>query len=367
MSPHVSDGLCLVTLSHPRNIWAQNCFPYFMVHTRATSALFGILLLSAQIASNAETKSRPKQPTRKVDPGIALEKVNDANDTTSLGAGSSGVRVIRAQILLDRARFSPGEIDGSFGADLEIAVKGYRERHNLKATGTIDKELWDLLNEQAEDLLAFYTVTRQDLRDSLVTIPKDIQEQEKLKRMGYQTADERMAEKFHLSPALLRELNPKKTFSTPGEELLVPRLRPDGMSRAAKVVVSKSKRTVTAISATGIVLGQYPATMGGSHDPLPIGPWKITVVQPFPIFYYSPERFWNAKQEAPKAQLPPGPNNPAGTVWIGLSKPHYGIHGGPEPGTVRRSESHGCIRLTNWDASSLAKMVRQGTPAILEE
>ena len=338
-----------------------------MCHIRAPLAVFGILLLFTQIASNADAKARPKERTRKVDPGIALEKVNDATDTTSLGAGSSGVRVIRAQILLDRARFSPGEIDGSFGPDLEIAVKGYRERHNLKPTGTIDKELWDLLNVQTEDLLAFYTVTPQDLRDSLVTIPKDIQEQEKLERMGYQTADERMAEKFHLSPALLRELNPKKTFSTPGEELLVPRLRPYGVSRAAKVVVSKSKRTVTAISVTGIVLGQYPATIGGPHDPLPIGPWKITVVQPFPIFYYSPERFWNAKQEAPKAQLPPGPNNPAGSVWIGLSKPHYGIHGGPEPGTVRRSESYGCIRLTNWDASSLAKMVRQGTPAILEE
>ena len=136
-----------------------------MVFIRATLA---VLLLSAQIASSADTKSRSKQRTRAVDPAIALEKVNDATDTSSLSAGSSGVRVIRAQILFDRARFSPGEIDGSFGPDLEIAVKGYRERHNLKATATIDKELWDLLNEDTEDLLAFYTVTPQDLRDSLL-------------------------------------------------------------------------------------------------------------------------------------------------------------------------------------------------------
>jgi len=338
-----------------------------MLQIRAISLAVAILLPFAQNPIAAETKSRSKQRSRIPNPAIALEKVNDSTDSSSLNPGAAGVRVIRAQILLDRARYSPGEIDGSFGPDLEIAVKGYQERHKLKSTGIVDKELWDLLNEDTEDLLTFYTVKLQDLRDPLVTIPNGAQEQAKLKRMGFQTADERIAEQFHLSPTLLRELNPAKTFKTAGEELLVPSLRPDAIARAAKVMVSKSKRTVTAIAANGTVLGQYPATMGGPHDPLPIGTWKITVVQPFPVFYYSPERFWNAKQDGPKAQLPPGPNNPAGTVWIGLSKPHYGIHGGPEPGTVRRSESYGCIRLTNWDASSLAKMVRQGTPAILEE
>ena len=185
--------------------------------------------------------------------------------------------------------------------------------------------------------------------------------------MGFQTDEERMSEKFHLAPKLLTDLNPGKKFDKAGEEILVPSVQRDVAGRAAKVVVSKSKRTVTALAANGHVLGQYPATIGGPHDPLPIGSWKITVVQPNPVFYYNPERFWNAKQDSPKAQLPPGPNNPAGVVWIGLSKPHYGIHGSPEPGTVRRTQSYGCIRLTNWDAADLAKMVRQGTPAILEE
>jgi lipoprotein-anchoring transpeptidase ErfK/SrfK len=296
-----------------------------------------------------------------------LEKINDASNTATLAPGASGVPVIRAQILLDRAHFSPGEIDGRFGPDLEIAVKGYRDRHKLKPSGMVDKELWDLLNADGEDLLTAYTITAQDLRDPLVTIPKDTQEQAKLKRMGYETDAERIAEKFHLSPQLLKDLNPNKKFDKAGEEILVPRLRPSPAARAAKVVVSKSKRTVTAIAPNGTVLAQYPATMGGPHDPLPIGNWRITVVRPNPIFYYNPERFWNAKQDNPKAQLPPGPNNPAGTVWLGLSKPHYGIHGSPEPGTVRRAESYGCIRLTNWDASDLARMVRVGTPAILEE
>jgi len=290
-----------------------------------------------------------------------------ALDSPALAPGAAGQAVTRAQVLLDRAGFSPGEIDGRFGPDLQIAVKGYRERHQLKPSGNIDQEVWDLLNADTAEILVPYTIVARDLRDPLVKIPKDVQEQARLKRMGYESAAERMAEKFHLSPKLLQDLNPGKKFDKAGEEIRVPNLRPAVPARAAKVVVSKSKRTVTALAANGTVLAQYPATMGGPHDPLPIGSWKITVVRPDPIFYYNPERFWNAKQDKPKAQLPPGPNNPAGTVWIGLSKPHYGIHGGPEPGTVRRSESYGCIRLTNWDAASLARMVRVGTPAILEE
>jgi len=329
-----------------------------------------IVAASLQSGSSAlawDKHPRPKVPTRVVNPANAMEKVNDASDVSNVIPGSSGVRVLRAQILMDRARFSPGEIDGRFGPDLEIAVKGFQERHQLKPTGIVDGEMWSLLSKDTDDLLINYTITSQDIRDPLVAIPTDVQEQAKLKRMGYQTADERVAELFHISPQLLIELNPDKKFSTVGEEILVPRLTRAPATRAARVVVSKSKRTVTALAGNGTVLAQYPATMGGPHDPLPIGSWKIATVQPNPVFYYNPERFWSAKQDGSKAQLPPGPNNPAGTVWMGLSKRHYGIHGSPEPGTVRRTESFGCIRLTNWDASDLSKMVRVGTPAILEE
>jgi lipoprotein-anchoring transpeptidase ErfK/SrfK len=194
-----------------------------------------------------------------------------------------------------------------------------------------------------------------------------VSEQAKLKRLGFQSNEERLGEKFHCAPQLLLDLNPEKKFDVAGEEILVPNIGRTSTIRAARVIVSKSKRTVTAINPGGKVIAQYPATMGGVHDPLPIGSWKITVVQPNPVFYYNPKRFWNAAQDSPQAQIPPGPNNPAGTVWIGLSKPHYGIHGSPEPGSVRRTESYGCIRLTNWDASDLARMVRVGTPVLLEE
>jgi lipoprotein-anchoring transpeptidase ErfK/SrfK len=296
-----------------------------------------------------------------------LQKVNDPSDITPLSSGATGARVIRAQILLDRARFSPGEIDGKFGPDLEIAVKGFQEKHQLNPSGLIDEATWQQLNSGATDLLVTYVITQEDLREPLVKIPKEVIRQSKLKRMGYESAAERMAEKFHLSPKLLAELNPDATFDAPGQQILVPRVEREPGAPAAKVVVSKSKRTVAVITADGALFAQYPAVIGGPHDPLPIGSWKVTVVQPNPTFYYNPERFWNVKKDHPKAKLPPGPNNPVGTVWIGLSKPHYGIHGSPEPGAIRRTESYGCIRLTNWDATDLAQMLEVGTPAILEE
>jgi lipoprotein-anchoring transpeptidase ErfK/SrfK len=136
---------------------------------------------------------------------------------------------------------------------------------------------------------------------------------------------------------------------------------------ASRVVVSKSKRTVIAYGAGGQELAQYPATIGGTHDPLPIGDWTITSVLHYPWFNYDPDLFWNADPKKATAILPPGPRNPAGAAWIGLSKEHYGIHGTPDPGHIRHGESAGCIRLTNWDVESLSHMVRRGVPVVLEE
>ena len=346
--------------------WAEDCTPACrMLFSRSITVPLALLIIVDWGVCAPAVNRKVSQ--RVVNPANALEKINDRSDTRDLASGASGTLVIRAQVLMDRARFSPGEIDGRFGPDLEVAVRGYRERHQLKPSGVIDAEMWALLNEDTEDLLTMYTITAADVRQPLVTLPKGVEEQAKLKRMGYATRAEQLAEKFHLSVALLEQLNPGLKFDQAGQEILVPRVERAAAGRAAKVVVSKSKRTVTALAADGKVLSQYPATMGGPHDPLPIGSWKVTVVQPNPVFYYNPERFWNAKQDGPKAARPPGPNNPAGTVWIGLSKPHYGIHGSPEPSEVRRTESYGCIRLTNWDATDLSRMVRVGTPAILEE
>ncbi len=285
----------------------------------------------------------------------------------TVAPGATGPRVMGAQILLDRARFSPGEIDAHYGDDLGIAIKGYQENHGFEPTGIIDADMWKLLDADRRPLLMTYIITRADVRGPFVPIPKDVQERARMKWLGYESPEEELGEKFHISPKLLAELNPGKSLKRAGERIRVPNVRRGPPHRAVRVVVSKSKRTVTACGPGQKLLAQYPATLGGEHDPLPIGHWIITVVQHYPWFYYDPAHFWNASPEEAKAKLPPGPNNPAGVVWMGLSKKHYGIHGTPDPGHIRHDESYGCIRLTNWDAEDLSHMVRRGTPVICEE
>jgi lipoprotein-anchoring transpeptidase ErfK/SrfK len=287
--------------------------------------------------------------------------------SATVGPGATGARVIRAQILLACARFSPGEIDGRYGDDLGIAIRGYQENHAMKSTGVIDAEMWKLLNAHTAPLLVPYAITEADMKGPFEPIPKEAAEQAKMKWMGFESPEEGLGEKFHMSPALLAELNPGMKPLTAGEQITVVDVTRFPASRAARVVVSKSKRTVTALGAGGKVLAQYPATIGGDHDPLPIGTWKITIVDHNPWFNWDPVHFWNVDPKISAEKLPPGPNNPVGVVWMGLSKEHYGIHGTPDPGHVRHGESYGCIRLTNWDADDLSRMVVRGTPVILEE
>ncbi len=301
----------------------------------------------------------------------ATNEIEDSGKLGALGPGASGPRVVRAQILLDRARFSPGEIDGVYGDDLGIAVKSYQENHGLKPTGIINAEMWGLLNRDAGSLLLSYTITKADEKGPFVPIPAELQEKAKMKWLGFETPEEQLGEKFHSSPKLLAELNPGKKLDTAGEQIIVPNVVPSVRHAvgglAVRVVVSKSKRNVIAYGAGGKVLAEYPATIGDAHDPLPIGNWTITNVLHDPWFNYDPELFWNPDPKQAKTTLAPGPNNPVGVVWIALSKEHYGIHGTPDPGHVRHGESAGCIRLTNWDAADLSHIVRAGTPAILEE
>jgi lipoprotein-anchoring transpeptidase ErfK/SrfK len=189
-----------------------------------------------------------------------------------------------------------------------------------------------------------------------------------LPALGYSNALELLGEKFHVSPKLLATLNPGKSFDRAGTEILVPNVHtPKPGEKAAKIVVDKTSSTVQAWDAAGKEIAQYPATMGSEHDPLPIGNWKVNGVSKNPPFHYNPDLFWDAEASDEKTTIKPGPNNPVGVVWIDLSKPHYGIHGTPEPSTIGKTQSHGCIRLTNWDAEELATMVTPGIPAILQE
>jgi lipoprotein-anchoring transpeptidase ErfK/SrfK len=296
-----------------------------------------------------------------------VEAVNNPATASLVKRGASGAAVLRAQVLLDRARFSPGEIDGSYGANVEKAIAGFQKAHGVEPTGIVDPATWKLLNADSAPALVRHAITAQDVAGPFQPIPEDMMEKSALPALGYSSALEELSENFHASPKLLTRLNPGKSFDRAGEEIVVPSVRSSAPPKIAKVVVDDSDKTVAAFDAADKLIAQYPATTGSEHDPLPVGTWKINGVSKNPSFHYNPDFFWDAESKDEKATIKPGPNNPVGVVWIDLSKPHYGIHGTPEPSTIGKTQSHGCIRLTNWDAAELAQMVAPGLPAILQE
>ena len=220
-------------------------------------------------------------------------------------------------------------------------------------------------------------------------MPKEPPEQAKLPALGYRNAMEKLAEMFHTRPEVLVELNSAETRLTPGTKVEFPNALPASRDydaklpaewrrtlamlnvdakqpQGVKVVVDKSDEVLRVLDAQGKLVAQFQATMGSKNDPLPIGTWKIQGASYNPPFHYNPKLFWDADDSDKAAKLPPGPNGPVGVIWLDLSKPHYGIHGTPNPETIGRAESHGCIRLTNWDAARLSMMVKPGTTAVFQ-
>jgi lipoprotein-anchoring transpeptidase ErfK/SrfK len=179
-----------------------------------------------------------------------------------------------------------------------------------------------------------------------------------------------IAERFHAAPALLRQLNTNieftagNTISVPGVAAFLADTKPatDPLAGETKIEVTKEESALRATRADGSLIFYAPVTTGSEHDPLPIGDWKVLGVQWHPVFHYNPNLFWDAKPKDTRADIKPGPNNPVGVVWVSLSKEHYGLHGTPEPGNIGHTESHGCVRLTNWDAARVASLVKPGTP-----
>jgi lipoprotein-anchoring transpeptidase ErfK/SrfK len=298
---------------------------------------------------------------------LSAETVNAAGKSGAT-AKPGKADTLRAQIMLDRAHFSSGEIDGAAGSNLRAAIAGYQSAKGIDATGALNAATWTALNADSADALTTYTLTEADVAGPFQAIPEDMAEKAKLTALGYASAEEALGEKFHASPALLKRLNPGKDLAKAGEQIVVPNvLDTEPLPKGGKIMVDKSARTLTLFDTAGKAIAQFPASTGSEHDPLPVGNWKVKGIAKNPVFHYNPKLFWDADAGEKKAKIPAGPNNPVGVAWIDLSKPHYGIHGTPVPASIGKTQSHGCIRLTNWDVSRLSASVGAGTDVVLQD
>jgi lipoprotein-anchoring transpeptidase ErfK/SrfK len=272
--------------------------------------------------------------------------------------------VIKIQVLLDRAGFSPGEIDGRMEENTRKALAAYGAAHQLKGDGTLDPDLWAALTGASQEpVLVDYTITEDDVKGPfLKKLPVKMEDMKDLDSLAYTSAREGLAEKFHMSEGLLRELNPGKSFDKADESIVVANvLRDPPAAKVARIEVDKPRRLLRAFGKDGALLAVFPASIGSTEKPAPSGTYKVTSVAQNPTYRYDPAYAFKGVQTNRPFTIKPGPNNPVGAVWIDLSLKSYGIHGTPEPGKVSKTESHGCIRLTNWDVKTLSAMVEKGT------
>lgn len=329
-----------------------------------SSTVLNIVIANSLLAlsvSNAFAVTAP-------DAQLTADVVNNAALLDPVNSSANSAAILRAQILLDRAHFSPGEIDASFGGNMQKAIAAFQTSRGLNVGSSVDAGTWAALNKDDLPVLSTYKITEADVDGPFVAIPTGMLAKSKLTALGYASSLEALGEKFHVSPRLLMKLNVGKNFSKTGEEITVPNvLSPEPLPAAAKVLVDRSDASVSLLDAADKVIARYPASSGSRHDPLPMGTWKINGVSANPVFHYNPKLFWDANPKSAKAKIPAGPNNPVGEVWIDLSKEHYGIHGTPEPSKIGKTESHGCIRMTNWNAIALGAAVSPGMTALLQE
>jgi len=306
--------------------------------------------------------------------------------------------IFHAQVLLSAAGFSPGPIDGKKGQSLDQAMRGFQQARGLDVTGKLDNDTRAALLQGGRPSTVMVRLGPDDVRSQYVSpLPKRAENQAKLKFLGYRNMLEKVAERYHTTPATIVALNGREALIGPGQTLRLPNVVPTSRDYAGVpgeggkvmnllnvdarqpegnyIVVDKSEGVLKVFKgsaagdddsqAVGQLVAQFPVTMGSVRDPLPIGDWKVTTYAFLPPFHYQPGLFWDVEDSEGDKVLPPGPNGPVGVAWLDLTKEHYGIHGTPEPQTIGRAESHGCIRMTNWDVMRLAKILKPGFTAKL--
>jgi lipoprotein-anchoring transpeptidase ErfK/SrfK len=294
---------------------------------------------------------------------VDSREINNAEWDPSF-ASKKGIspQVIRAEILLARAYFSPGEISGRPGENLAKAIAAFAEAQG-KATSTLDRELWEkLVSMSADPATLDYTISEADVRGPFLDkVPDKMEKMKDLPRMSYTSPKEGLAEKFHMSPELLSALNPGEKFDVAGRTIAVANIAAKPLpEKVSRIKVDKARQELRAFDGDGRLLAYYPATVGSEEKPAPSGTLKVTIVKKNPAYRYNPAYAFKGVRTTKPFTIKAGPNNPVGTVWIGLTGEGYGIHGTPEPGKVGKTQSHGCVRLANWDALQLASDVSKG-------
>jgi lipoprotein-anchoring transpeptidase ErfK/SrfK len=338
-----------------------------------------VLIVSLPFAvADAATHRHVKHGSPSPAPAVTAASINAA---APQGASSDPALIVKTEVLLDRDGFSPGEIDGKNGDNFRKALAAFQQTNNLAPSGKLDADTWNaLLSDNADPPLTSYTISENDGAGPFVkSIPGDLEKKSELQGLSYKSPQEELAEKFHMSQDLLRRLNPYARFDQAGEKILVANVEPMALHESrdtvkvapkkqnrqnasvATIVVEKASRNVRGYDKDGKLLGFYPATIGSNEKPAPSGTFEVRRVAYNPDYRYNPKFAWKGVKAKEPLTIKPGPNNPVGLVWIDLTAPSYGIHGTPEPDKIGKTESHGCIRLTNWDALDLARRVHKGT------
>lgn len=309
---------------------------------------------------NATTSTEPARPSYAVANDWSLTALNEAQWSSDLARGQFPVYA-KAQVLLNRKFASPGAIDGMTGMNTLKAISSYQTMNGLTVDGVLNEETWNSLNAgQHDPVFIEYTLTEADLKSSYAkSIPATPAERAKMKGMYYTRVTEMLGEKFHMDENFLKKLNPKATFNKAGEKLIVANVSNKLPEDIHLIIAHKSAKQLYLFNSKNKMIAAFPATVGKEGTPSPTGTLTISNIAPNPWYSYNPKNFGRDKGEV--YSIPPGPNNYVGNMWIGLSRPSFGIHGTPEPSNISKGTgSNGCVRLTNWDATNLSKYVKPG-------